>query len=253
MDIGTLVGILAGFGLVIGAILMGGSGARGFFDIPSVVIVGGGTVAVTFIMFPLGVVLGTFKVAMKAFFASPPNPVEKIRQIVSLADTARKESLVALEKANVSDPFMSRGILLVADGTEEGLVRAVLENEVNAMRKRHSQGQGVFKQMGTMAPAFGMIGTLVGLVQMLQNLSDPSSIGPAMAVALLTTLYGALLANIVFLPLAVKLAERSSEEADVMELSTEGIIAILNGEHPNIIKEKLNSFLPPSQREGGGK
>ncbi len=249
MDIATLVGILGGLGLIIGAIAMGGS-VGGFVDIPSVIVVGGGTFAVTFIMFPLKTVLGSIKVAMKAFFAQAPDPGANIRQIVQLAETARKESLVALEKANVSDPFLHRGILLVADGTEEALVRSVMDFEISAMKRRHVQGQNVFKGMGTYAPAFGMIGTLIGLVRMLQNLDDPSSIGPAMAVALLTTFYGAVLANVVFLPIANKLGERSQEELSYMEITMEGVISILNGEHPNIVKEKLNSFLPAGLREG---
>ena len=250
MDIATLIGLIGSLGLIIGAIAMGG-GIGGFIDPASFLIVGGGTFAVTFIMFPLKTVLGSIKVGMKAFFSSAPDPTANIRQIVQLAETARKESLVALEKANVQDPFLQRGILLVADGTEEALVRSVMDFEITAMKKRHLQGQNVFKGMGTFAPAFGMIGTLIGLVAMLQNLSDPSAIGPAMAIALLTTLYGAVLANAVFLPLANKLGERSNEEVAYMEITMEGVISILNGEHPNIVKEKLNSFIPPSQREGG--
>ncbi len=124
-----------------------------------------------------------------------------------------------------------------------------MESEISAMKSRHKTGQGVLKGLGTYAPAFGMIGTLIGLVQMLQNLSDPSAIGPAMAVALITTFYGAVLANVVFLPMANKLAERSSEEAQYMEITMEGVLSILNGEHPNLIKEKLISFLPPAMRE----
>lgn len=251
MDIATLIGIVGGLGLIVGAIAVGG-GMGGFIDIPSVIIVGGGTFMVTFVMFPMAVVLGAIKVAMKAFFASPPNPQENIRQIIQLAETARKESLVALEKANVQDPFLQRGILLVADGTEESLVRAVMEHEIDHMKIRHRRGQTVFKKMGEMSPAFGMIGTLIGLVRMLQSLDDPASIGPAMAVALLTTFYGSVMANLFFLPLATKLTERSQEEINYMEITMEGVLAILNGEHPNIVKEKLASFLPPSMRESSG-
>jgi len=247
MDIATLIGIVGSLGLIFGAIALGG-GIGGFIDVPSIIVVIGGTFAVTFVMFPLKTVLGSIKVAMKAFFAKAPDPMANIRQIVQLAETARKESLVALEKANVSDPFLQRGILLVADGTEETLVRSVMDFEIQAMKKRHLQGQNVFKGMGTFSPAFGMIGTLIGLVQMLQNLDDPSSIGPAMAIALLTTFYGAVLANTIFLPIANKLGERSTEELQYMELTMEGVIAILNGEHPNIVKEKLNSFLPAGSR-----
>lgn len=252
MDIGTLIGLLAGMGLVIGSIMFGGGAIGGFLDIPSVLVVFGGTGAVTFIMFPMGVVFGSIKVGMKAFFAKPSDYQSLIDQMVMMAEKARKESLVALEKVQVDDPFIKKGVQLVADGTEEGLVRAVMETEVAFMQRRHAQGQGVFKGMGTMAPAMGMIGTLIGLVKMLQNLSDPGSIGPAMAVALLTTFYGAILANIVFLPMAKKLEERSAEEALYMEIATEGIIGILHGEHPSIIKEKLLAFLSPAMRGDQG-
>ncbi len=248
MDIATLIGLLGASGLIIGAIAMGG-GVGGFIDIPSVLIVIGGTFAVTFVMFPLKTVLNSFKIAMKTFLGSSPDPRESITQLVGLADTARKESLVALEKITLDDPFMARGVLLVADGTDESVVRSVMESEIQSMIKRHRTGQGVFKGMGTFSPAFGMIGTLIGLVRMLQNLEDPSAIGPAMAVALLTTFYGAVLSNVFFLPMANKLAERSQEEAHSMEITMEGVLSILSGEHPNILKEKLASYIAPNQRE----
>ena len=248
MDIATLIGILGGFGLILGAIFYGG-GVMGFVDIPSVAIVFGGTIAVTFVMFPMGVVTGSFKVTMKAFLGKTPDPSEDVSQIIALAEKARKESLVSLEKIPIEDPFMKRGILLVSDGTDEPLVRSVMEIEIDNLKNRHRRGQDVFKGMGAFAPAFGMIGTLIGLVRMLQNLSDPGSIGPAMAVALLTTFYGALLANLVFLPFAKKLEERSREECHAMEVVMEGVISILNGEHPSVVKEKLHSFLPPQKRE----
>ncbi|WP_461208789.1 motility protein A [Desulfocurvus sp. DL9XJH121] len=252
MDIGTLVGLLAGLGLIVGSIMFGGGALGGFVDVPSVLVVVGGTGAIVFIMFPMGVVFGTVKVAMKAFMSKPPDFHALIDQMMRLAEKARKESLVALEKVQVDDPFIKKGVQLVADGTEEGLVRAVLETEVSFMQRRHAQGQGVFKGMGTMAPAMGMIGTLIGLVKMLQNLSNPESIGPAMAVALLTTFYGAVLANVVFLPMAKKLEERSAEESLYMEIATEGIIGILHGEHPAIVKEKLLAFLAPVLRGSEG-
>lgn len=249
MDIATLIGIFGALGLIVGAIAIGG-GMGGFIDIPSMIVVVGGTFAVAFVMFPLKTILGAAKVIMKTLFATPPNYAESIQTLIGLAEKARKESLVALEKVQVDNTFMKRGILLVSDGTEEGIVRAVLEIEMSNMVKRHRTGQEILKGMGTMAPAFGMIGTLIGLVQMLQNLDDPSSIGPAMAVALLTTFYGAVMANCLFLPMAKKLEERSNEEALNMELIMEGVLAILNGEHPSIVKEKLDSFLPPGQRQG---
>lgn len=248
MDIATLVGVLGALGLIVGAIAMGGA-MGGFIDIPSLVVVVGGTFAVAFVMFPLKTMLGAAKVIMKTFFAKPPDLAQSIQTIIGLAEKARKESLVALEKVQVDNAFMKRGVLLVSDGTEESLVRSIMEMEMANMIKRHRTGQEILKGLGTMAPAFGMIGTLVGLVQMLQNLDDPSAIGPAMAVALLTTFYGAIMANCLFLPMAKKLEERSNEEALNMELIMEGVLAILNGEHPSIVREKLNSFLPPSQRQ----
>lgn len=249
MDIATIIGLFGALALIVGAIAVGGSLA-GFIDVPSILVVCGGTVAVAFIMFPLGTVLGSMKVGMKAFFSKPPDPLDSIDIVINLAEKARKESLVSLEKVSIDNEFLKRGVLLVADGTEESLIRSVMEIEVDIMKKRHRTGQEVFKGMGNMAPAFGMIGTLIGLVRMLQALDDPASIGPAMAVALLTTFYGAILANCIFLPLAKKLEERSNEEAMNMELMTEGVLSILNGEHPNIVREKLNSFLPPSKRQG---
>ncbi len=248
MDIATLVGVLGALGLIVGAIAMGGA-MGGFIDIPSLIVVVGGTFAVAFVMFPLKTMLGAAKVIMKTFFAKPPDLAQSIQTIIGLAEKARKESLVALEKVQVDNAFMKRGVLLVSDGTEESLVRSIMEMEMANMVKRHRTGQEILKGLGTMAPAFGMIGTLVGLVQMLQNLDDPSAIGPAMAVALLTTFYGAIMANCLFLPMAKKLEERSNEEALNMELIMEGVLAILNGEHPSIVREKLNSFLPPSQRQ----
>jgi chemotaxis protein MotA len=248
MDIATVIGLIGGLGLIITTIFLGGN-VVGFVDIPSAVVVFGGTVATAFIMFPLNVIIGTVKVIMKTVFFKSTDPHQIIRKIIELADTARRESLVALEKVSVEDPFMKKGVMLVADGTEESLVRAVLETEIKFMKQRHLQGQGVLKGMGTMAPAFGMIGTLIGLVNMLQNLSDPASIGPAMAVALLTTFYGAVLANVVFLPMATKLEGRSAEDQLYMEIMLEGVISIQRGDHPSIVKEKLMAFLSPAMRE----
>ncbi|MDD3313304.1 MotA/TolQ/ExbB proton channel family protein [Pseudodesulfovibrio sp.] len=249
MDIATLIGLVGAFGLVVTSIFMGGN-AAGFVDIPSIVIVIGGTFAVAFVMFPLGVVIRTIKVGLKTLLFKSNDPQEIIRLITSLAETARRESLVALEKVNIEDQFLKKGVMLVVDGSSEGLVRSVMEIELEFMKQRHRQGQAVFKGMGAMAPAFGMIGTLIGLVNMLSNLSDPSSIGPAMAVALLTTFYGAIMANVVFLPLATKLEERSAEDALFMQIMIEGVSSLQRGDHPTIVKEKLQAFLSPAIREG---
>lgn len=248
MDIATLIGLVGALGLVFTTIFMGGN-AAGFVDIPSVVVVVGGTFAVTFVMFPMGTVIGTIKVGLKTLLFKSNDPQDIIRQITTLADTARKESLIALEKVSIDNEFLKKGVMLVVDGSSEALVRNVMEIELEFMKQRHRQGQAVFKGMGTMSPAFGMIGTLIGLVNMLSNLSDPSSIGPAMAVALLTTFYGAVMANCVFLPLATKLEERSAEDALYMQIMIEGVSSLQRGDHPSIVKEKLEAFLAPAMRE----
>lgn len=251
MDIATLIGTVMGFGLIVAAMVMGGN-IGGFIDIPSMLIVVGGTIAATLIMFPLKVVLGTAKIGLKTIMAKVPSPIDTIEEIVKLADLGRREGLLALEKAQVDDAFLQKGLRMVADGSTPQMVRAVLDTEIDALKKRHLRGQGVFKAMGAASPAFGMIGTLVGLVQMLQNMSDPASIGPSMAVALLTTMYGAILANVLFLPMSKKLEERSNEETQFMEIAMEGVMAIQNGENPRIVKDRLMVFIPPSQRTEEG-
>jgi len=248
MDIATVIGLIGGFGLIITTIIMGGN-AGGFLDIPSVVVVLGGTFAATFVMFPLKTIIGTIKVAMKSIFFKSQDPAQIIRTITGLAETARKESLVALEKVPIEDQYLKKGVMLVADGSSEALVRSIMEIELDFMKQRHRQGQGVFKGMGMLAPAMGMIGTLIGLVNMLQNLEDPSSIGPAMAVALLTTFYGAVMANIVFIPIAKKLEERSEEDSLFMQIMIEGVASVQRGEHPSVVKDKLEAFLSPALRE----
>ena len=248
MDIATLIGLVGAFGLVVTTIFLGGN-AAGFIDIPSVVVVIGGTFAVTFVMFPMNVVIGTIKVGLKTLLFKSSDPREIIKLITSLADKARKESIVALEKVPVEDAFLKKGVMLVVDGSSEAIVRSVMEIELEFMKQRHRQGQAVFKGMGMMSPAFGMIGTLIGLVNMLSNLSDPASIGPAMAVALLTTFYGAVLANCVFLPLATKLEERSAEDALFMQIMIEGVSSLQKGDHPSVVNEKLQAFLSPAMRE----
>ena len=250
MDIATLIGLVGGFGLIITTVILGGN-AAGFMDVPSVIVVVGGTFASAFIMFPLGAVIGAFKVMMKTILFKSHDAGDIVQLITGLADKARKEGIVSLEKVDIPDAYLKKGVLLVVDGASESLVRSVMEIELELMKQRHYQGQGVFKGMGTMAPAFGMIGTLIGLVNMLSNLSDPASIGPAMAVALLTTFYGAVLANVVFLPLAKKLEERSAEDSLFMQIMIEGVVSIQHGDHPSVVREKLQAFLSPALRSPG--
>jgi len=251
MDLATVIGTLLAFGLVFVSMALGPGGAAIFVHVPSMIIVFGGTFAVTMVSFPMSEVKSIAKVMMVTAFNKSTTPSEEIERIVEYANLARKEGLLALETKlqEVSDSFFSKGIQLVIDGFDDKTVRDIMDLEADWQRQRHSTGKKLMDQMGSFAPAFGMIGTLVGLVQMLQNLSDPSMIGEGMATALLTTLYGAVLANIVFLPLSAKLEQLANREALLRELMIEGIVAIQSGEKPALIKEKLKGFLSPNLRE----
>ncbi len=250
MDIATLVGIVLSFALVLSAIMMGGSLSI-FINIPSVMIVVGGTLGATMINYPLPDILKVTKVVKNAFFMKKMTANELIATFVNLAGIARREGILALEsKLNeMNDEFMRKGMQLSVDGLEPAAIKEILETEIDAIQDRHKLGAEIFTTMGTFAPALGMIGTLIGLVQMLQTMSDPSTIGPAMAVALLTTFYGAVMANLMFLPIAGKLKNRSSEEVTMKDLMTEGVISIAKGENPRVIEQKLNAYLPPQMRQ----
>jgi chemotaxis protein MotA len=250
MDLATLVGLLLGFGLVVAAIVLG-SDLGAFFDLPSVMIVVGGTLAATLVHERVHHVLGALRVGLNAFLDRRPAPGDLLPRVIQLAARARKEGLIALEQERIEDPFLAHGIRLGVDGLSPELVRAMLLAEVAALKARHVRGQKVFKFMGSTAPAMGMIGTLIGLVQMLQGMSDPKAIGPGMAVALLTTFYGALLAYLILNPLAEKLATRTSEEVALRSLAILGVESILRGENPGLIQSKLESHLAPSERPPG--
>lgn len=248
MDLATLLGLLIAFGFIIGAIATGGSMIL-FVNIPSILIVLGGSIAVVLMQFTVGQFFGAFRVAMKAFFHKSENPNELIQQAVSLANIARKEGMMALESQEIENPFLNKGIQLCVDGHPPDLVRNMLSKDINLTIQRHEIGQKIFKAFGDIAPAMGMIGTLIGLVQMLANMDDPKSIGPAMAVALLTTLYGAVIANAFALPIADKLALRSDEEKMSRTLILETISGIQEGMNPRVLEELLKTFLPEGQRE----
>lgn len=251
MDITTLIGTLLAFGLVLGSMASGDGGLMIFVHVPSMAIVIGGTIATTMMNFPIGDFKMIIKVMLITLFHKGSTPSEEIERIITYANLARKEGLLALEGKlqEVEDPFFAKGTQLVIDGFASETVRDIMELEAEWERQRHGTGKKLLDQMGAYAPAFGMIGTLVGLVQMLQNLSDPSSIGQGMATALLTTLYGAVLANMLFIPLSGKLDVRAKQEGLLRELMIEGIIAIQSGEKPQLIKEKLKGFLPPADRQ----
>ncbi|MBW2317129.1 MAG: flagellar motor protein [Deltaproteobacteria bacterium] len=250
MDIATLLGIISAFGLVLVAILMGG-GIGLFINYPSLMIVAGGTLGTTMINYPLKEVIGVISVLKNVFFTKASSAKDIIKQFSDFSNKARREGILALESevTNLNEEFLQKGIQLSIDGLEPQSIREILETEISYIQDRHKLGAEIFTTMGTYAPALGMVGTLVGLVQMLQNMSDPSAIGPAMAVALLTTFYGAVAANLLFMPIAGKLRTRSSEEVLVKELMIEGVICLSNGENPRIVEQKLMAFLAPNQRE----
>ena len=250
MDLATLVGIVLGFGLILWAIVSG-AGIAAFIDMPSIAIVVGGTMAASLVSFPFGRVIGVAKVIKKTILYPLPSPSEEIERMAEWAYLARREGLLALEEKmkEVDDAFLIKGIRLVVDGFPAQTVRDILGIELYGMQSRHTQGKKVVDQLGMLAPAFGMVGTLIGLIAMLKSLDDPSSIGGSMAVALLTTFYGALLANLIFLPLGVKLDTRQKEETLMREIMIEGIASIQSGDKPQVIKEKLKSFLPPGDRK----
>ena len=248
MDVATEIGIVLAVGLILASIIMG-VGLGPFIDVPSILIVIGGTAASLLICFPLGSVIGAIKVFLKTMLGKTPPANEIIDEIVELAVTARKDSILALEKVEIADPFLAKGIKLVVDGTAPDLVTAILNTEIKFMKQRHLEGAKIFGTVSAMAPAFGMIGTLIGLVQMLQNLSDPSAIGPSMAVALLTTFYGAVIANVFGAPIKTKLEGKSVEESLLKEVIMQGVLSIMEGDNPMIVRSKLEAFLSPKLRK----
>ena len=252
MDIATIIGLVRGGVLVVGSILYGGGSLAAFFDAPSVMVVVGGSVAATLIAFPPRAFFGMFKVTLKAIFYRLDHVPDLIEQIVSLAETARRDGLLALESRleEVNNSFIVLGIQMAVDGTRPEVMEDILRTEIDAVATRHRDGKAVLDSMGRFAPAFGMIGTLIGLIMMLGDMSDPSNIGKGMAVALLTTLYGAIAANVVFLPLAEKLGFINKQELLAMEVVVRGIMAIQAGENPRVIEQKLNTFLAPKLRAG---
>jgi chemotaxis protein MotA len=251
MDIATVIGIVGGSFLMVQAVMMdGGGGGGGFLDIPSVLITGGGTVCAVLVAFTLQEIKTVPQVLRKAIFKQEYSIDETLTTLVRLAEKARREGLLALEDdlEGIDDSFMRKGIQLVVDGTDHNMVRDVLETDLMYLESRHARGRSILETAAASAPAFGMIGTLIGLVKMLTTLDDPSRVGPGMATALLTTLYGAVMAYLLFAPLARKLALNSKKEVLVREMMLEGILSILSGQNPRIIQEKLKSFLPPQKQ-----
>ncbi|PFG46138.1 chemotaxis protein MotA [Vibrio sp. ES.051] len=247
MDLATLLGLIGGLAFVIMAMVLGGSIGM-FADVTSILIVVGGSTFVVLMKFTMGQFFGATKIAGKAFMFKADEPETLIAKIVEMADAARKGGFLALEEMEINNTFMQKGIDLLVDGHDADVVRAALKKDIALTDERHTQGTGVFRSFGDVAPAMGMIGTLIGLVAMLSNMDDPKAIGPAMAVALLTTLYGAILSNMVFFPIADKLSLRRDQETLNRRLIMDGVLAIQDGQNPRVIDSYLKNYLNEGKR-----
>lgn len=247
MDIATLVGLIGAVAMVLMSMILGGS-IMVFINIPSILIVVVGSHFVVLMKYSLNDFLSAAKSGMNVLTFKSPQCDQLIEKVVELADMARKSGLLALEGAEIEDPFMKKGIGLLVDGHDGDVVRSILEKDVQMASARHKVGASVFKAMADVAPAMGMIGTLIGLVAMLSNMDDPKSIGPAMAVALLTTLYGAMMANLVGIPIADKLNLRDSEEKLSKLLIIDGLLGIQAGQNPRVIEQVLHGYLAEGKR-----
>lgn len=250
MDLTTVLGLLGGAAMIIWAMADGGD-IRIFWDLPSLILVVGGTLGATVVSVPADQLRQVFGVLRAAFSSRMRTPDEVIPLLVYFAEKARREGLLAMEEeaSQLDDPFLRKGLQLVVDGVDPELVREVLEIEIQFLEERHAMGRRIFQIAGNFAPAFGMLGTVVGLIQMLVNLSNSSALGKGMALALITTFYGAILANVVFLPIANKLQVRSEQEVLMMEVMVQGILSIQAGENPRIVEEKLQAFLSKTELE----
>ncbi|WP_434928766.1 flagellar motor protein PomA [Shewanella sp. HL-SH8] len=248
MDLATLIGIIGAFAFIIGAMVTSG-GIGLFIDVPSILIVVAGSLFVVMMKFNLKQFLGAIKIGLKAFMFKIDKPEDLIEQSVNMADAARKGGFLALEEAQISNTFMQKAVDMLVDGHDGEVVRNALEKDIALTEERHKSGVNIFKAMGDVAPAMGMIGTLVGLVAMLSNMDDPKSIGPSMAVALLTTLYGAVIANMIAIPMADKLALRMNEELLNRNLIMDAVLAIQDGQNPRVIEGFLKNYIAEKQRK----
>ncbi len=251
MDLGTIIGVIAGFAFIFMSILTSGGSIGLYLNLPSFLMVIGGSFAAMTVANPLSRMLGIVKYLRHALRTPDWQEEKMISDLVSFSERARREGLLALEDNldEVEDEFMRKGIQLVVDGTDPEVIKTILYSDLNQLQERHAVGIKIFDDWGKIAPAFGMIGTLAGLIAMLANIEDESSIGSGMALALITTMYGAIFANLVLIPIKSKLEDRDKDEVRVKEIILEGILSIQSGDNPRILLEKLVSFLPPKQRE----
>ncbi len=247
MDLATLIGLIGSFAFIIMAMLLGGTLSM-FFDVPSVLIVFGGSIFVVLMKYTFGQFFGAFKIAGKAFMFKADEPEDLIAKVVEMADAARKGGFLALEEMEVTNSFMKKGVDMLVDGHDAEAVKMTLQKDILMTDERHESGASFYRALADVAPAMGMIGTLVGLVAMLSNMDDPKAIGPAMAVALLTTLYGAMLANMVATPIADKLNLRKDQEGLNRRLVMDGLLAIQDGQNPRLIDTFLKNYLNEKKR-----
>ena len=251
MDIATVGGLAIAFIAVGLAIVLGGGNPLALINIPSIVVVFGGTTGAIVAAFPLARSLSLPTLVKKAMFGSAPDVVGTIQDLVKYAEIARREGILSLENhvGDMKDEFIVRGVKMAIDGTDPELIKVILDSELEGMMERHMQGKMVLDQFGKYAPAFGMIGTLMGLIFMLSTMDDPSTIGPSMAVALITTLYGAIIANAFAGPIGDKLYCKDQEEVLMKSIIIAGVMSIQSGDNPRVVESKLLTYLPPGARE----
>lgn len=247
MDLATILGIIGAIGLLVMAMVLSGDISM-FADTQSVIIVFGGSIFVVMANYNMGQFFGIGKIIAKAFLFKIEKPEELIEKAVDMADAARKGGFLALEEAEITNPFMQKGVDMLVDGHDADVVRGTLQKDITLTAERHETGAGMMMALADVAPAMGMIGTLIGLVAMLSNMDDPKSIGPAMAIALLTTLYGAFLANVIAIPIANKLKLRLTEEKMNQELVLDAVLGIQDGQNPRVIEGLLKNYLAESKR-----
>ncbi|MDR0447474.1 MAG: MotA/TolQ/ExbB proton channel family protein [Treponema sp.] len=251
MDLGTLIGLGGCFAMVALGIITGGSGLLTFVDIPSVLIVVMGSWFGLFTFGGIANAIGSFKIISMAMKVTSFDTKGIIVKLMSMSEKARREGLLALEEEleDLDDEFVKKGLRLVVDGTDAEVIRTLMENELSQLQGRHSDKIGVINMWATLAPGLGMLGTVIGLIGMLKNLEDKSALGPNMAVALITTLYGSMMANLILIPIAGKLKSKDGAETLVKEMEIEGVLSIQAGDNPRILAMKLLSYLDPADRK----
>ena len=252
MDFASFIGIISGIALIVSAIFLGSSDFSIFINIPGIMIVIGGTIAATLLTFQFKDTMAALRAMFIVFAQDKQDPQAMIATMLQLTKIARREGLVALSRVEADSPFLKRALGMASDASDEEYIRNTLQADIDSLKMRHFVVQDVFKKMGTYAPAFGMLGTLIGLIQMLSQLDDPETIGPSMAVALLTTFYGSLLATVIFNPIAGKLKARTILEIQTLEIIRDGTVSLLGSNNYLAVYERLSSYIPAHQRKPAG-